>query len=273
MALKNLTAEHVAATIFHDLHKNLVAKQICYTEYMGAIKQSGDTVRFPGLNRPTVQAYNGSVTYTKPEDAAAVVKVDQDNYYGIKIESLDEKRSIVSIQKDQAREAMYELQDVCDTYILSLAAKVPELFAETVTPANVLIVLSRVKQALIERNVPFKMIWITLPPWAETMMTLAGIKFQIKNGTPAGDGVAYTNYLGIDTYISNNVYKTGGVDYVMAGSKRAIAFADQMMESQIINPHPDFFGAGLRGRHVFGADILRPKEIVRLSLTEGTPSL
>jgi len=272
MAFKNLTPEHIAATIFHDLHKNLAATQICYTEYMGEIKQSGDTVRFPGLNRPTVQAYTGSVTYTEPTDAGAVIKVDQDNYYGIKIESLDEKRSVVSIQKDQAREAMYELQDICDTYILGLAQKLPEEFAVTVTPANVLSTIARAKQVMLENNVPMKMIKMVYPPWMETMLSLAGIVFQIKNGSDAGDGVSYAKVLGVDVYISNNVYQTGGVDYVMCLSGRAIAFADQMMESQVINPHPNFFGAGIRGRHVFGADILRPKEVIRLSLTEGTIS-
>jgi hypothetical protein len=266
MSVKNFTPEHIAATVLRDLHANLVAKQICYNAYEGEIKKAGDAVRFPGLSKPTVAAYAGSVTYEDVSDAGITMYIDQDNYYAFKIPSLDEKRANVNIQMDQAREAMYQLQATADSYLMGFYSQLSAAVTDTTLDSTtVLSSIAELEEALANENVPRKNMWMVVPPWIQTKLTLAGIKFQIKNGSNAKDGITFTDDLGFDVYVSTQVVNTGTagtpISQVMAGSYRAIGYADQMVETNVINPHPDFFGAGVRGRHVFGAKIIRPKEI------------
>ena len=54
----------------------------------------------------------------------------------------------------------------------------------------------------------------------------------------------------------------------MAGSKNAIAFADQITETEDIRLI-DTFDTAVRGLHVYGAKVIKPLELATGSLTFG----
>lgn len=272
MATKNFVPQIWAATILRTLENNLVGKKICSTEYTGEIKQKGDTVYFNGLADPTISDYSDSVdlTYETLQDARVAMQINQAKSFAFKVTDIEKAQASVDIKGSQAQRAAYKLSEAIDTYIMALYSQLTAGVTGTVTTANVLSLIGRIKQLLAEANVADKDTWIVIPPWLKLKLELAGIKFQIKNGIDGKDGMAWTDALGFDLYVTNQVKNNGTVlvpvSEVMGGSYTAIAMATQITETENIRLQNTFADA-VRGLAVFDAKIIKPKEIVRATLT------
>lgn len=263
----NFIPELWAATILRDLENNLVATKICSTDYTGEIKKHGDTVHFNSLADPTVNTYTGSITYEDLEDSQLSLLIDQKDYCAFKVADIDAAQANVALQTSQAARTAYKLKDKCDKYILGLHAGAGRTVTnESVSSASVLSAIGEMSLALDEANVPNEQKWIVIPPWVKLKLMLAGVKFGIKNGIEGGTGVSWTDALGFDLYVSNNVAKSGAISYCLGGSKNAIAFADQLTNMRAMELE-DSFDIGVSGLHVFGAKVIKPKELIRGAFT------
>jgi len=84
--------------------------------------------------------------------------------------------------------------------------------------------------------------------------------------------MAWAAVLGFNVYVTNQVVNTGTVavpiSQVMAGSGMAIAFADQINETETLRAI-DTFDDLVRGLHNFGAKVIKPLELVSGALTFG----
>jgi len=272
MSTKNFTPQLWASKIMYDLEATLVGQQITTQDYLGEIKRMGDSITFAGLADPTISDYSGTIaSYEDLQDAGLTMYVDQAKSYAFKIDSIDEHRSPVDLQSGHAKRAAYKLREACDSYILGLYSKIPTATATaTLTSANIFSNIGAMQQALAEENVPESDMWMVLPPWMRLKLQLAGIKFQISDGVEGGNkggAWAFTDDLGFRIYVTNQVPNTGTVgtpvSQVMSGSYSAIGFAQQILNTEIIDKHPDFFGKALRGLHVFGSKIIKPKLVKR----------
>ena len=67
-------------------------------------------------------------------------------------------------------------------------------------------------------------------------------------------------YNGAEVKLSDNLYNDGTDDYVMVRTKKAIAFAGQLKEVEAYRPH-DLFADAVKGLDVYGAKVIRPKEL------------
>lgn len=266
MATANFVPKIWAATIMRELHNNLVAKKICTAEYTGEIKKKGDTVYFNGLAKPTIGSYTGAtIAYEALQDSRAALPVDQADYFAFKIGDIEKIQSEMDLKGSQAQEAAFGLQQAADSYIMGLYSQLTAGVTATITSANVLSSIGTLKQLLAEANVPENSMWMCIPPWLQIKLELAGIKFQINNGLESGKGgIKFSDELGFDLYVTNQVKNTGTVatpiSQVMAGSYNAIAYADQMTETEEIRLI-DTFDTAARGLHVYGGKIIKPKEI------------
>jgi len=259
-----------AATVMRTLENSLVAKQICSTEYTGDIKKMGDTVHFAGLLDPAVSAYAGTVSYESLISSDVPLLIDQANYFGFDVTDIEAAQARLDLQTSQAARAAYKLRDTCDAYILGLygqagLAGVTDTTCDTTTILGDIGLLS---QQLDEANVPNEQKAIVIPPWVKLKLMLAGIKFQIKNGIKGATGLQWTDDLGFDLYVSNNLTDTAStpVTKILACSKSAIAFAEQIIETEVIR-RETAFANGVRGLHVFGAKVVKPNEMAVGTLT------
>ena len=251
------------ATILRAYENNIIAKQICYTDFTGEIKKMGDSVTFPGLADPTVSKYTNSINYEDLENADVTLIVDQQDYFGFKVSDIIAAQSNVNVQGSQAERAGYKLRDNCDKYVLGLHTEAThEVTNEALTSANVISAIGEMNQKLDEANVPNEQKWIVIPPWVKLKLMLAGIKFSIKEGSGAMDGTEWTKELGFNLYVSNNIALAGGSSYCLGGSKGAIAFADQLTKIRAMELE-DSFDTGVSGLHVYGAKVLKPDELVK----------
>jgi hypothetical protein len=257
--------------ILRTLEDNLIAKKICNMDSEGEIKKAGDTVYFNGLADPTITAYTGSVTYEGLQDAGLTLHIDQQNYFAFKVTDIQKAQANVDLKGSQAARAAYKLKESCDTNIMSLYDQanltVTDASCDT---ATILSTMALIQQKLAEQNVPESDMWCTIPPWVRNKLKLAGISFQINNGINGTGGMAWTNELGFDMYVTNQVVNTGTVDIpvskVMAGSYSAIAFAQQILETESMRLESSF-DTGVRGLHVFGRKVVRPDLLCTATLT------
>lgn len=274
MSTSNFVPKLWAATILRTLEDNLVAKKICNTDYTGEIKNKGDAVYFNGLADPTISTYTGStISYEGLQDARVTLVVDKADMFAFKVGDIEKIQAELDVKGSQAQRAAYGLKKACDTNIMGVYGQAGKtVTAATITSANVLSVIGTFKQLLDESNVPESEMWLVVPPWLKLKLTLAGIKFQIANGINGTGSMAWTNELGFDMYVTNQVANTGTVatpvSQIMAGSKNAIAFADQITETEDLRLI-DTFDTAIRGLHTYGFKVIKPLELVTGSLTYG----
>lgn len=271
MSNYNSIEKVISAEILRTNEDNLLANKICNTSFVGDIKNRGDSVTFVGLNDPTVYDYDGTVTYEEIDDSAVILSIDQDKAFSFKVADLEALRSSLGLKDSQAKRASYNLKKEVDAYVFGLYKKAgTTMNATTVTPANVLQLIGEVKETLEKANVQDGRTWIVVPPFVKTKLMLAGIKFQINNGVNGSGTVGFTDELGCDIFVSNQLAtEEDGSVHLMAGSYNAIAYAEQLLDIQYIDRLENSFDSAVRGRIVYGAKVIKPEELVSVAVTDG----
>lgn len=269
------------AQIQRDLRKNLVAKQVCKI-YSDKIKEYGDTIHFPGLAPVTIGTYTEKSTLTYENLASSEISLiaNQRNKYSFHVGKLESLMANADIKSDSASDAAYQLADACDKYIFGSNTYNEISAGNTVTDATtdtatILGDISKAGRILEENNVKPRDMWIILPPWVKEKLRLAGVKWQINDGMEGTGGVSWAEYCDMKLYISNNLTNLGSVaapqHICLAGSNTSIAFAEKLLANETLQDKDDF-GWYLRGLHVFGVKVLKPKELVKLDLTYAAES-
>jgi hypothetical protein len=69
-----------------------------------------------------------------------------------------------------------------------------------------------------------------------------------------------------DIFVSNNIVTSGATSFCIARTKKAIAYAEQINDTESIR-HPKRFGDIRRGLHLYGGKVVVPKEFVCLTIT------
>ncbi len=275
MANYNSIEKIISAEILRTNEDNLLANTVCNTDFAGDIKDRGDSVVFIGLNDPTVYDYNGSITYEDIDDSSLQLLIDQDKAFSFKVKDIEALRSSIGLEDSQTKRASYLLKNEVDSYVFSLYGDAgTAMDATEATPGNVLQTVAEMKQVLEEANVPDGRTWIVVPPFIKTKLMLAGIKFQINNGVNGTGAVAFTDELGCDIYVSNQLAtdEEGNV-MMLAGSYSAIAYAEQVLETQVLDRLENSFDKAVRGRLVFGAKVIKPAELVCCPVKDGGNSI
>jgi|694.fasta_scaffold50368_4 hypothetical protein len=262
MSISNFIPQIWSTKILRTLEDNLVGKRICTLDAEGEIKKFGDTVIFNGLADPTISSYSGaSISYEALQDASVVLQISQQDYFAFKVGDIEKAQANVDVKGSQADRAAYKLQQTADSYILGLYGQAGLTSSGTITSANIFSKVGEVQQSLAQNNVSDSDMWMVIPPWIRLKLELAGVKFQVNNGTNGTGGMAWTDSLGFDIYVTNQVANTGTlatpVSKVLAGSYNSIAFASQIMETEAIRLESTF-DTGVRGLHVYGAKVIQP---------------
>jgi len=274
MANYNSIEKIIAAEILRTNEDNLLANTVCCTDFTGDIKNAGDSVTFIGLSEPSVYDYTGTVTYEDIDDAATTLYIDQDKAFSFKVKDIEELRSSVGLKDSQTKRASYNLKKQVDSYVFGLYDQAGvQLDVTEATPSNVLQLIAEMKQKLEEKNVPDGRIWIVVPPFIKTKLLLAGIKFSVNEGVNGTGSTGFTDELGCDVYVSNHLATENGNTVMLAGSYSAIAYAEQVLETQVIDRLEDSFDTAVRGRIVFGAKVIRPEELVACPVSDGSNSI
>lgn len=257
------------AAVYRTLEDNLVARKIC-RNYSNKVKKAGDVIHFNGLAEPSVAPYTGEVAYETLVAGTVSLLIDQQNYYGFDVTDVEEAMANVDLKGSQAERAGYALKKACDTYIMKLYSEAGNSIPDDndCDTATIISDIGLMKQKLAENNVNENDMWLVIPPWVQLKLELAGIKFSINEGINGKGGMMWAKVLGFDTFVTNQVHESAStpVSHIMGGSYNAIVFAEALMKSEALRAEKAF-STHIRGLHVFGAKVVKPKELVTAKLT------
>ena len=289
MALNNFIAEIWSDQVLESLQKNLVYGQstVINRNYEGDIKGKGDTVRITAFSPITVGDYDAASGLSDPEtldDASTTLTMDNDKYFNFMVDDADKAQASVNLMKSATSDAGYQLADAADVIIASLytdadlanlvgddtAGIVPNTTAGT----TALDYIADLKQALDESNVPLNGRWLVIPPWyLNRLIKQEAIRSDADSGSTEGLRNGWCGRLyGFDVLVSNNVQTKAGsgddagkTNYkIMAGYPGTITFADSVNDVEAIRPDK-FFADAVRGRHVYGAKVVRTSALAVLT--------
>lgn len=244
--------------------------QIVNRNYEGHIRSAGDTVRITSISRPTVANYIPGQTNIVPEqltDSQRTLVIDQSKYFSFEVDDVDARQAAGSVMAEGMREAAFALSDITDRFIAGLYTGVQAANTITAAAAGAITTgalaytnLINLNTKLDEANVASSGRWVIIPPWYHGLL-LQDDRFT--DASASGKTSAAINGLvgvvaGMNVIKSNNTPNpTADHNVVMAGTRDAISFAEQISKTEAFRPESSFSDA-IKGLHLYGAKLIRP---------------
>ena len=260
MSINNFSPEVWAARVFVGLRKAQVLAALVNRDYEGEISQFGDTVKINSIGPVTVSAYtknSGTLSLQTLDDSQMNLLIDQMYYFNFQVDDVDKRQQQGNVMSVAMDDAAYRLADTADTYLGTLYSQAGTTVASTTyNSLTAYALLLTLKQKLDEKNVPAEGRYCVIPPWFETKLLLAEVIVENTSNDAFQNG-KIARCAGFDLRRSNNLYNDGTYDMVMAGTSRAIAYAEQINKVEAYRPESKFCDA-VKGLHVYGAKVVDP---------------
>lgn len=272
MGVQNFIPVLWSKKILKELDKQHMLVKNCSTEYSGEITGLGSKVKINSINTPTIGDYVPNSTTITPEelkDESRMLEITQAKYFAFYLDAVDEKQSTGGLLEEGLRKAVIGLKDAAEQFIAGKYTEAGITVTEAeLTSGNTFSTLMTAKTQLMANNVGENDIILEVSPYVWQKMILADIVYT-DTGNTIRSGM-YSPVLGMKVFVSNNLTVTiTSQDVVqtqcLMRTKDAIGYAEQIMKTEKYMPESSFSEA-IKGLHVYGAKVLKPKEFVRLDL-------
>lgn len=276
MSVQNFIPVLWSAKILKELDKEHMLVKNCSTEYSGEITGLGSSVKINSINTPTIGDYVPNSTIITPEqlkDESRMLTIEKAKYFAFYIDKVDKKQATSGVMEEGIRKAVIGLKDAAEQYIANLYPQAGATVTQaTLTSANIFSTLEKAKTILFENNVPKDgeiILEVTPDVWQK--MVLADIVYNNQNNGDTIRKGQYSPVLGMKVFMSNNLVFSRTNENVanskcLMRTKAAIGYAEQIMDTVKYMPESSFSEA-VKGLHVYGAKVLKPREFVSLDLT------
>lgn len=265
--------------IDRELERLCVFAEDCNRKYEGKVKDKGESVKILGVGKPTIRSIakadrNNDIEAAETiEDTSIIMVIDQIRYFNYKVGDIDKAQAVGGVMDALQEETSEGLANEVDTYIANLAKdkQAVKLYptAKTVVVSktessgerNVLRVLDDAAKVLYKNDVK------TSTPIIATVDVDFYMAFREAYGDKDTDNSKILKngkvamYGNITIKMSNNVAKDGNTSLIQVKTKRAIAYAKPLTHTEPYRPENGFADA-VKGFILFGAKIVRPKEMV-----------
>ena len=285
MSYQNFKQKIWSKAIDRELERVFVFADGTNQEYSGQIKGLGDTVRILGIGKPTVIEHDlidGDITLDEVEkvaDTSVSLVVDKAAYFNYGVGDIDKAQGAGNVMATLNTESSEEVANKIDLHIANLVhpdfntvgVQKYSTSNTEIDKDNVMQIFDGVQQKLYENDVnPATPVEIILPPWLYMVFREAYQKIDTDNSEYLTNGKV-ARYGNMTIKMSNNVaHKTIGAGqnakehyYVQVRTKRAIAVAMSDAHTEAYRPEKSFTDA-VKGFKLYGAKIVRPKELVCL---------
>lgn len=265
--------------IDRELERLCVFAEDCNRKYEGKVKDKGESVKILGVGKPTIRSIakadrNNDIEAAETiEDTSIIMVIDQIRYFNYKVGDIDKAQAVGGVMDALQEETSEGLANEVDTYIANLAKekqavklyttakKVVVTKEEADGERNVLRVLDDAAKVLYKNDVK------TSTPIIATVDVDFYMAFREAYGDKDTDNSKILKngkvamYGNITIKMSNNVAKDGDTSLIQVKTKRAIAYAKPLTHTEPYRPESGFADA-VKGFILFGAKIVRPKEMV-----------
>ena len=287
MSYQNFKAKIWSKAIDRDLERVFVFADGTNQQYSGEIKGLGDTVRIKGIGKPTVTEHtlqSGDITLSDPEkvaDTSVSLVVDKAAYFNYGVGDIDKEQGAGNVMSVLNAESSEEVANVIDKYIADIVhpdrkeVGVQKYSASAVALSkdNILPTFDAVQAKLYENDVnPSTEVEIIVPPSVYMLFRQAYQKMDTDNSEYLTNGKV-AKYGNMTIKMSNNV-ASKTIDstlnyFIQVRTKRAIALAMSDAHTEAYRPEKSVTDA-VKGFKLYGAKLVRPKELVMLQATIAT---
>jgi hypothetical protein len=264
MAYSNFKPTVWSKHILRELERECQLYDFCWKQYEGEAKM-GEKVKILGVGAPTIGTYTGA-SIGAPEtvaDQSTYLAIDQYKYFNFAVDDVDKAQAVDGLMEAILSEAVRALAINKDEYIGGLAAGA-DVYATATSSANTAAKCFALVDAgliwLRKNNVkPSDDVVIEVPPFFYYRFKEYLTALKTDNTEMIKKGVVGM-YDGCLVRVTNNLYNDGTDDYVMLRSKKAIAAASGIEQTEAFRPET-LFSDAIKGLHCYGAKVIRPKEL------------
>ncbi len=266
MAYENFKPIIWSKFIQHELEKKAILLDSCWKQFQGEAKHA-ESVKILGVGKPTIGKYTGA-SIGSPEavqDTSVIMPIDQAKYFNFAVDDVDKAQSIPGLMEALMKEATQSMALDIDGYIASKATEAGKVTTATsVTSADTAI--AAIDGGLLwlrENDVQIgDEVVIEIAPYVYRYLKDKYIVLDTNNSDMLRTGIVGT-YDGVKVRVSNNLYTNGANTYNMIRTPKAIAFAQQIHDVEAYRPET-LFSDAVKGLNVYGAKVVRPKELYTL---------
>jgi len=295
MSMHNFRPEIWSRVILASLQRKLVygSPMVVNNDYDGEIAGPGDAVHITQFGDPTISTYtpgSGSITYQNIIDAGLTLYINQSKSFSFAIDDVDRRQAAGDMQRYLEGRAAYQMANVADQFIAALytgvaSANILGSTGSPLTPQPYSIggsstwhpadfwtqVLEPAKVILDQNNVPDDDRYIVCPPWALSLISQTQAFVSV---TDMQGNASQTFQRGFAGYVSGfgNVLKSNNVPQPVAGGAgtgvwalqfghpMGVTYGEQISETEALRLQ-DQIADGVRGLHVYGAEMTRPDTV------------
>lgn len=282
MAIANFIPEVWSAALLKALRDRLTYAQagVINRNYEGDIARAGDTVHITSFNDPAVRTYtrNTNITWDQLSSTQQTLVVDQEKYFAFTVDDVDRRQALPGFVEEATVGASYNLAAQADSHVASLMAAGVHADnkldpAAITNPEDAYDLLVELRTVLTRSNTPDDGRFVVIPPELYGVL-LKDDRFirADASGTTAGLRNGYVGRAaGFDVIESNRVPEDdsgedGTVYTVLAGHSIATTYAEQILNTEALRLENQF-GDGVRGLHVYGGKVIRPKNLASVDVT------
>lgn len=253
--------------------KFMVFSKLCDYKFEGEATH-GEKVKILGVARPTIGNFTGA-SIGAPEtvqDTSAFLEIDQAKYFNFMVGDIDKAQGKEGLMQALTKESSIGLAEARDAFIAKTGADgagTKSAAAAISTSAAMKAAVDAAFVALWNNGVKFTDdVFIVLAPWAYSLFQSEMIELKTENDDLISKGIVGM-YNNAKVYMSNNLSKSSTNDVMLIGTTKAMAFASQV--EKVIPFIPDGqFADALKGLDVYGAKVVRPKELYALVARKGS---
>lgn len=248
-----------------ELKKDLILANWCDYQFEGELKL-GSRLKIVGAVRPTIQKYvpGKDLNIESLGDNSQYLDITESDAFAFEVDDVDKAQSMNGYLETQFDEAKTALAESADAFVGKQAANANKDMMSVSTDISALTsFLAPINEAHIKlygNNVSQKTeLAADLNP-----EHIVGLRTELAELFTENVEFVKRGALGkyANTYLrmSNNLYNDGTDDYEMVRTKKAIAFAGQIDKVETARKEKGFADI-IKGLHVYGAKVVRPKEL------------
>lgn len=248
-----------------ELRNDLILANYCDYKFEGEIKR-GNKLVVVGAVKPTIQTYvpGKDLDIEKLGDNAQYLEITQSDAFAFLVDDIDKAQAQEGYLNTQFDEAKFALAEKADKFVGEQAKDCdPNMMSESIdisAEVDPLATIDKAHLKLYTNGVTDREeLAADLTPEHIILLRkkLAALFTDNIELIKRGAVGKYSNTL---LRMSNNLYSDGTDRYEMVRTKKAIAFAGQIDKIKV-SDNTKGFGDIVKGLHVYGAKLMRPKEL------------
>ena len=256
------------------LDKNCVMLQCINRNWEGEIKNQGDTVKIITPADVTVSTLTSeNIEYTALTPISQDLVIDQKKFFAFKIDDVAQVQANGDIMEAHLSNAKKAIEEVQDSYLLSLHTDVIESNTVGTEDAPVTLDKTTIYEYFVKLSLALKNSdavhsgvkpWVVINPNVEAYLLQSPefiSAYNVADETLREGSIG--RIAGMDVLVSTNLTEVDGKYYVLAGTNDAITFASQLSKIESLRDK-DSFSDLVRGLYLYGAKTVQPKALAKM---------